>query len=145
MSTITLLFTDKVGNSLKMTSVSAFKHLEAGWYDITSKATKRLDAVLEMKSGESEVKITGGSIYVSQKNYEYRFVFDLMSDKGQITATAMNKKLYFESEKYSSLSKGADGYFLKDQKIRSEILNSEMKYSIYLPEYLDPSKKYPIL
>ena len=145
LRSITVLFSDKEGNSLRMTAGSTFKSLEAGWYKITSKVDRRLDAVLEMTAGETPVKITGGTVIVSKKNYEYRFLFNLESDKDKITASAKNKMLYFESETYSSLSKGAEGNFLKDQKFRSEILGYEMKYSIYLPEGYDTSKKYPIL
>lgn len=143
--TITLTLSDKTGSSLKMTAGSCYKHLEAGWYSIVTNADERLEAQTELIVNGSEVNVDSGSILVRKKDYEYLIRFEMETDKGRITALADGKKLYFESEKYSSFSTGANGIFLKDQIIRSEILNSTMKYSIYLPEGYDGSRKYPIL
>lgn len=145
LRTITMSFEDKSGNKMMMYAGSCYKSLETGWYNITSEVGKRLDAKLELTSGDKTLNITGGKLRIWKKNYEYSMQFDLTLENGTAVASIKNKNLYFESEKYSSYSEGGDGFFLKDQTISSEVLNAVMKYSIYLPEGYDESKKYPVL
>lgn len=140
--TIILDFSDKSDNTLKLSAVSAFKHLEAGLYKIVDNPDERMEAAVEWNSSET---ITGGTLLVTKKNYEYRFRFDLETANGKALCIADKKKLYFEEDKYSSLSTGANEIYKKDQSIRSEILNTTMNYSIYLPESYDGVRKYPIL
>lgn len=141
--TITLDFSDKSGNTLKLNAVSGFKHLEAGRYEIVADADERFEAKVE--TGPTASAISGGTMTVIKKNFEYDFRFDLETSSGPIICIADGKKLYFEEHKYSSISTGANGNYLKDQTIRSEILNTTMNYSIYLPESYDGTRKYPIL
>ena len=54
-----------------------------------------------------------------KKDYDYILSFNLETEKGEIFAIADGKKLYFETDKYSSLSTGANGNFLKDQLIKN--------------------------
>ena len=118
LSTIVLNFKDKQGNTLKLTALSWYCHLETGRYEIAP---------------------------VSKWNYEYDIQFTLETEKGNYSALADNKKLYFETPKYSSLSKGANEIYQKDLTVRSELMNTDVKYSIYLPESYDGTKKYPVL
>lgn len=145
LRTITLDFSDKNGNSLRMRTKSGFKHLEAGWYDIVSEISERQDAEITLSIGGSTVQVSGGTVSVTKKDYEYDIKFSLAANDGKVTCLADRKKLYFDSEEYSSLSGGANGNFRKDLSFKSEILNSMMKYSIYLPEGYDTGKEYPVL
>ena len=94
--------------------------------------------------GES-TPVNGGTLTVTKHNFEYTFKVELETSKGAIKGVASNKKLYYQEDTYSSLATGANEIYLKDQKIKSTILNTEMNYSIYLPEGYDGAKKYPIL
>lgn len=141
--TITLSISDKSGNTLNLNAVSGFKYLEAGRYEIVADADQRHEA--EIQFGSGAVDVIGGSITVTKKNYEYFFRFDMETSIGKCLGIADGKKLYFEEYKYSSIATGANGNFLKDQQIRSEILNTTMNYSIYLPESYDGVREYPIL
>lgn len=142
---IGLTFSDKNGNSMKVKAGSGFRHLEAGWYDIVAEADERMEVQIELSVNGSDIQVNGGTFFVSKKNYEYHLEFELETSDGSIDAVADGKKLYFENETYSSLSTGANSNFLKDQTIRSEIMNTTMNYSIYLPESYDGTKKYPVL
>lgn len=51
--TITLNFSDRDGNTLRMKAGSGYKHLEAGWYDITSEANGRLKAEIVLECMQS--------------------------------------------------------------------------------------------
>lgn len=128
-----------------MKAGSGYKHLEAGWYDITSEADARLKAEINLNMEGRDVTVKGGSVFVRKKDYEYLIRFVIETDGEAISAIADAKKLYFESEEYASISSGSEGCYLKDQTIRSEILNSVMKYSIYLPEGYDETHEYPVL
>lgn len=142
---IDLTFSDKSGNSMKVKAGSGYKHLEAGWYTIVSNADERMEAQIELHIGDKTVEVNGGSAFMRKKDYEYIITFEMETAEGKIKGLADGKKLYFESETYSSLSTGANGNFLKDQKIKSDILMTEMLYSIYLPESYDGTRKYPVL
>ena len=140
--TITLDFSDKSGNKLTLTAVSGFKHLEAGRYQIVSDADERFEAAVEWNSSDA---IKGGSITVIKKNYEYTFLFYVETPEGKVRCLADRKKLYFDEYKYSSLNTSANNSFNKDLTIKSEILQTTMNYSIYLPDSYDGVRKYPIL
>lgn len=143
--TICLIFSDRKGNSLEMKAGSCYSHLEAGWYDITSEADARMKAEVLIDMNGSRMKANGGSVYVRKKDYEYLIRFEVETDNGVLKAIADGKKLYFDIEDYPSISSGSEGNYLKDLTIRSEILNSVMKYSIYLPDDYDGIKEYPVL
>ena len=145
LRTINIKFTDKGGNALKLTAMSWYCHLETGWYVIGAEADPKHQAIVELSMGDEKVNVTGGTISVSKLNYEYDIKFDLETEKGRFTGIADNKKLYFETEKYSSLKTGANEIYQKDLTVRSEIMNTSVKYSIYLPESYDGTKKYPVL
>ena len=145
LRTIVLGFKDKQGNALKLTAMSWYCHLETGWYVIGPEADPEHQASVELSIGDEKVNVTGGTISVSKWNYEYDIKFDLETEKGKLTGLADNKKLYFETEKYSSLKTGANEIYQKDLTVRSEIMNTSVKYSIYLPESYDGTKKYPVL
>lgn len=142
---IDLTFSDKNGNSMKMRAGSGYRHLEAGWYTVTADADDRLEAEISLSLGDESVEVSGGSVFVRKNNYEYTISLELETAEGKINAMADRKRLYFDSEVYSSLSTGSDGNFLKDQQIRSEIMNTVMNYSVYLPETYDGTRKYPVL
>ncbi len=145
LRTIVLNFKDKEGNALKLTAMSWYCHLETGRYEIASEPDAKHKASAELSLGEEKVTVTGGTIAVSKWNYEYDIVFNLETEKGHFAGIADNKKLYFETQKYSSLSKGANEIYQKDLTVRSEVMNTNVKYSIYLPESYDGTKKYPVL
>ena len=145
LRTMVLTFKDKTGNALKLTAMSWYCHLETGRYEIAPEPDAKHKAVVELSIGDEKVNVTGGTIAVSKWNYEYDIVFNLQTDKGNFTGLADNKKLYFETQKYSSLSTGANEIYQKDLTVRSDIMNTNVKYSIYLPESYDGTKKYPVL
>ena len=145
LRTINLNFSDKGGNTLKLTAMSWYCHLETGWYMIGPKADPEHQASVELSIGEEKINVTGGTISVSKWNYEYDIKFDLETEKGKFIGLADNKKIYFDTQKYSSLSTGANGIYQKDLTVRSELMNTSVKYSIYLPESYDGTKKYPVL
>ena len=145
LRTIVLNFKDKQGNTLKLTGMSWYSHFETGRFEIAPEPDARHKASVELSVGEEKVDVTGGTLAVSKWNYEYDFSFNLETEKGKLAAVADNKKLYFDSEKYSSLSKGANEIYQKDLTVRSELMNTDVKYSIYLPESYDGTKKYPVL
>ena len=145
LRTINLKFSDKQGNALKLTAMSWYCHLETGWYQIAPEADPEHKAAVELSIGDEKVNVTGGTISISKWNYEYDIKFDLETEKGKFTGLADNKKLYFETEKYSSLKTGANEIYQKDLTVRSDIMNTNVKYSIYLPESYDGTKKYPVL
>ena len=145
LRTITMNFQDKEGNALKLKAMSWYCHLETGRYEIASEPDAKHKASAELSLGEEKVTVTGGTIAVSKWNYEYDIVFNLETEKGHFAGIADNKKLYFETQKYSSLSKGANEIYQKDLTVRSELMNTNVKYSIYLPESYDGTKKYPVL
>ena len=145
LRTIVLNFKDREGNALKLTAMSWYCHLETGRYEIASEPDAKHKASAELSLGEEKVTVTGGTIAVSNWNYEYDIGFNLETEKGHFAGIADNKKLYFETQKYSSLSKGANEIYQKDLTVRSEVMNTNVKYSIYLPESYDGTKKYPVL
>lgn len=142
---ITLSFQDKSGNLMTMSALSWHSHLEAGWYDISSEAGKFKAGINHLSIDGKAVNVIGGSMFVRKRNYEYIIRFELETEDGLVVGLADNKKLYFETDRYSSISTGANGNFLKDQVIKSEIMLGDMKYSIYLPESYDGTKKFPVL
>lgn len=145
LRTITLKFTDKEDNALKLTAASWYSHLETGYYEIATSADIRHKASVELSIGNENVKVNGGSIAVSKWNYEYDIRFEIETEKGKFAGIADNKKIYFETQKYSSLSKGANEIYQKDLTVHSDLMNTNVKYSIYLPESYDGKKKYPVL
>ena len=142
---ITLDFKDKAGNEMVMSAISWHSYLETGWYEIGSDSGKFKACIPTMSVAGEPVKVTGGTMSVSKWNYEYDIFFEIETEKGKFTGVADNKKIYFETEKYSSLSKGANEIYLKDLKVHSDLMNTDVKYSIYLPESYDGTKKYPVL
>ena len=147
---ISLSFKDKSDNLLMLSAPSWHTYLETGWYEIIEEeitpAVGKLKANVALLEVAGEViKVTGGTISVSKSNYEYDIKFTLETEKGSISGLADNKKLYFETQKYSSLSKGANEIYQKDLTVRSDLMNTDVKYSIYLPESYDGTKKYPVL
>ena len=142
--TITLSFSDKSDNILVLNTKSWHPHVEAGWYEISSE-TGKFKATIDISIADQKVNATGGYVFVSKNNYDYEFRFNIETGEGTIAGLADNKKLYFETEKYSSISTGAEGNFLCDQVVKSDIMSREMKYSIYLPESYDGTKKFPVL
>lgn len=145
MRTIIISFKDKSENSMKLTAASWHSYLEAGWYEIQAEADGKMKASIELSVKGAPVKVYSGSVFVRKKDYDYLMRFEMDTEDGRITALADGKKLYFESDEYSSLSTGANGNFLKDQTVSSSIMNSDMKYSIYLPESYDGTRKFPVL
>ena len=145
LRTIVLNLTDKEGNALKLTAKSWYSHLETGYYEIAPEADAKHKVSAELSIGDEKVKVNGGSIAVSKWNYEYNISLEMETEKGKFAGLADNKKIYFETDKYSSLSTGANGNFQKDLTVRSDIMNTSVKYSIYLPESYDDTKKYPVL
>ena len=142
---ITLSFKDKADNEMVISAISWHSYLETGWYEIGSDSGKFKVCVPIMSVAGEPVKVTGGTMSVSKWNYEYDIFFEIETEKGKFTGVADNKKIYFETEKYSSLSKGANEIYLKDLKVHSDLMNTDVKYSIYLPESYDGTKKYPVL
>ena len=142
---ITLSFKDKADNEMVMSAISWHSYLETGWYEISPEAGKFKACIPTLSVAGEPVKVTGGTVSVSKWNYEYNIIFDLETEKGKITGLADKKKLYFETEKYSLLSTGANEIYRKDLTLRSDIMNTSVKYSIYLPESYDGTKKYPVL
>ena len=145
LRTMVLTFKDKEGNSLKLTAMSWYCHLETGRYEIAPEPDAKHKASVELSFGDEKANVTGGTIAVSKWDYEYDITFKLETEKGNLIALADNKKLYFETQKYSSLKTGANEIYQKDLTVRSELMNTEVKYSIYLPESYDGTKKYPVL
>ncbi len=145
LRTISLTFSDREGNILKMDAKSAFRHLEAGYYEITESAVERLEAEVSLTAEGEEIGIRGGSVQVRKSNYEYDIRWNLETDSGDMICTANDKKLYFETDEYKHLSSGGNGTLLRDLTVRSEHLNSIMKYSILLPEDYNGSRMYPVL
>ena len=145
LRTIVLDFKDKTGNTLKLTAMSWYCHLETGRYEIAPEPDAKHKASVEVSLGDEKINVTGGTMAVSKWNYEYDITFNLETEKGTLIAVADNKKLYFETQKYSSLKTGANEIYQKDLTVRSELMNTEVKYSIYLPESYDGTKKYPVL
>ena len=145
LSMIVLNFKDKQNNTLKLTAMSWYCHLETGVYEIGPEPDVRHIASAELSLGDEKLNVTGGTITVSKWNYEYNITFSLETAKGNFAGIADNKKIYFDTQKYSSLSKGANEIYQKDLTVKSDIMNTDVKYSIYLPESYDGKKKYPVL
>ena len=145
LRTIVLDFKDKTGNTLKLTAMSWYCHLETGRYEIAPEPDAKHKASVEVSLGDEKINVTGGTMAVSKWNYEYDITFNLETEKGNLVALADNKKLYFETQNYSSLKTGANEIYQKDLTVRSELMNTDVKYSIYLPESYDGTKKYPAL
>ncbi len=145
LRTISMTFTDKEGNELKMNAISGFRHLEAGYYEIDASADDRLEASVSLTSGGKAVAVEGGSVYVRKRNYEYDLKWDLKTAQGVVTCTANGKYLYFETDTFDKLTSGGTGTLLTDLTIKSEHLNSVMKYSVLLPAGYDEKKEYPVL
>ena len=145
LRTIVLDFKDKTGNTLKLTAMSWYCHLETGRYEIAPEPDAKHKAAVEVSLGDEKINVTGGTMAVSKWNYEYDITLNLETEKGNLVALADNKKLYFETQNYSSLKTGANEIYQKDLTVRSELMNTEVKYSIYLPESYDGTKKYPVL
>ncbi len=145
LRTISITFTDKEGNELKMSAGSAFRHLEAGYYEITASVDERLEASVSLTSNGRAIAVEGGSVYVRKSNYEYDMKWELKTAEGDIICTTNGKKLYFETDEFRKLTAGGTGIILRDQTIKSENLNSIMKYTVCLPAGYDESKKYPVL
>lgn len=143
--TIDLTFTDKGGAKLTMTSKTPLMHFEAGWYTVNNGEAAKRNVNIALSVEGNDVAIESGSVFVKKHNYEYSFRFELTTADGSVSGAILNHRLYFETAKYSSLSTGANEIYLRDQTIQSEILNTQMKYSIYLPESYDGTKKYPVL
>ena len=142
---ITLSFKDKADNEMVMSAISWHSYLETGWYEISQEAGKFKACITALSVAGEPVKVTGGTMSVSKWNYEYDITFEMETDKGKLTGLADNKKLYFETEKYSSLSRGANEIYQKDLKVHSDLMNTNVEYSIYLPESYDGTRKYPVL
>ena len=142
---ITLSFKDKADNMMVISAISWHSYLETGWYEIGPDAGKFKVCIPTLSVAGEPVKVTGGTMSVSKWNYEYDILFDMETEKGKFTGVADNKKIYFETEKYSSLSKGANEIYQKDLTVHSDLMNTDVKYSIYLPESYDGTKKYPVL
>ena len=145
LRTISLTFKDREGNTLKLTAMSWYCHLETGRYEIAPDPDAKHKASVEVSLGEEKINVAGGTMAVSKWNYEYDITFNLETEKGTLIAVADNKKLYFDTQKYSSLKTGANEIYQKDLTVRSELMNTDVKYSIYLPESYDGTKKYPVL
>ena len=145
LRTIVLNFSDKQSNKLMLTAMSWYCHLETGIYEIGPEPDERHIASAELSLGDEKLNVTGGTITVSKWNYEYNITFSLETAKGNFAGIADNKKIYFDTQKYSSLSKGANEIYQKDLTVKSDIMNTDVKYSIYLPESYDGKKKYPVL
>ena len=145
LRTIVLNFSDKQSNKMMLTAMSWYCHLETGVYEIGPEPDERHIASAELSLGDEKLNVTGGTITVSKWNYEYNITFSLETAKGNFAGIADNKKIYFDTQKYSSLSKGANEIYHKDLTVKSDIMNTDVKYSIYLPESYDGKKKYPVL
>ena len=145
LRTIVLNFSEQQSNKLKLTAMSWYCHLETGIYEIGPEPDERHIASAELSLGDEKLNVTGGTITVSKWNYEYNITFSLETAKGNFAGIADNKKIYFDTQKYSSLSKGANEIYQKDLTVKSDIMNTDVKYSIYLPESYDGKKKYPVL
>lgn len=141
---ISMTFSDKSGNVLKMQAGSCFKALEAGYYEVGEAVSGRLEATVELICDGRTLQADGGSMYVRKKNHEYDISWTLSTPEGMIRCNAADKNIYFESETYGSLP-GGTGSELKDLVFKSSILNSVMKYSVYLPAGYDAARKYPVL
>ena len=102
LRTIVLNLTDKEGNALKLTTKSWYSHLETGYYEIAPEADARHKASAELSIGDEKIKVNGGSIAVRKWNYEYNISLEMETEKGKFAGLADNKKIYFETDKYSS-------------------------------------------
>ena len=145
LRTIVLDFKDKEGNALKLTAMSWYCHLETGRYEIAPEPDARHKAAVELSVGDEKVNVTGGTMTVSKWNYEYNIKFNLETEKGKFAGLADNKKIFFATQEYSSFSTGANQIYQKDLTVKSDLMNTDVKYSIYLPESYDGKKKYPVL
>ncbi len=146
LRTVSVSFSDQSGNTLQMAVCSAFRFLEAGYYDIVGKADERLEAMVSLTSGEGQVTVQGGTVYVRRNNDEYDIIWYLATDKGNIRCTASDKDLAFEADEYEHLTgSGGTGTLLLDQTLDSRIMNEVMHYSVCLPEGYDETRKYPVL
>ena len=145
LRTIVLDFKDKEGNELQLKAMSWYCHLEPGRYEIAPEPDARHKASVDLSVGGDKLNVTGGTITVSKWNYEYNIKFNLETEKGKFAGLADNKKIYFATQEYSSLSTGANQIYQKDLTVRSDLMNTDVKYSIYLPESYDGTKKYPVL
>ena len=145
LRTIALNFKDKEGNALKLTALSWYCHLETGKYEIAPEPDAKHMASVELSLGDEKVNVTGGTIAVSKWNYEYDIIFNLETEDGKLSGLADNKKIYFETQQYSSISTGANEIYQKDLIVKSDIMNTNVEYSIYLPESYDGTRKYPVL
>ena len=119
LRTISLTFKDKEGNALKLTAMSWYCHLETGRYEIAPDPDAKHKASVEVSLGEEKINVAGGTMAVSKWNYEYDITFNLETEKGTLIAVADNKKLYFDTQKYSSLKTGANEIYQKDLTVRS--------------------------
>ena len=143
--TIELNFSDKTGAKMTMKSKSPFRHLEAGWYNVNSETSEGRTVSIELSLDGNVTDVESGSVFVRKNNDEYIIRVDLVTAEGNIIGRVEKKLIYFKSDSYESLSTGANEIYLKDLTISSEILGTQMKYSIYLPEGYDQTKKYPVL
>ena len=98
LRTIVLDFKDKTGNTLKLTAMSWYCHLETGRYEIAPEPDAKHKASVEVSLGDEKINVTGGTMAVSKWNYEYDITFNLETEKGNLVALADNKKLYFETQ-----------------------------------------------
>ena len=80
LSTIVLNFKDKQGNTLKLTAMSWYCHLETGRYEIAPEPDSKHKVCVELSIGDEKVNVTGGTIAVSKWNYEYDIKFSLETE-----------------------------------------------------------------
>ena len=91
LRTIVLNLKDKEGNTLKLTALSWYCHLETGKYEIAPEPDAKHKASVELSLGDEKLNVTGGTIKVSKWNYDYALVFSLETEKGKFTGIADNK------------------------------------------------------
>ncbi len=145
LRTISLLFNLDADTELTMDAVGAFKHLEAGYYDIQAIADERLEATVALKVGGTAIDVSGGEIYVVRKNNEYKLKWTLATALGERVYTLNGKEILFEYDTFTKLTSGGTGEIQRDLEIESEILNMTMKYSICFPDTYDGTREYPVL
>ncbi len=144
--TISLSFSDSTGeNTLKMEAGSAFRYLEAGYYELVSSIDDRLEAKVSLSYGEESVDIESAKIRVRRNDNKYYILWEIKTGEEDIRCVLNDKKINFDKKSYESFSSGGTGTVLADQTLTSRILMTQMKYSIYLPKDYDETKEYPIL
>ncbi len=145
LRTISLTFADNNGNSLMMEAGGLYNYLDPGYYNLVPSVGDRFETYVEMNVNDNIVKFDEGQVYVNRINNYYDINFELKAGEEVHKYSVTSKSISFSAESHKSFQNGGTGTEMKNQTIKSEILEQPIRYTIYLPEGYDESKKYPIL